>query len=265
MTTTIPETIYLYFHGLPGFTGEIGLFSSELKSKNFIAINRLKLQSTCDSYDDYLIKQAEQIKQDWPTQNIHLVGFSLGTMTCLRLAKTLEDKVTGLDLTSVAAPLELGDFLAHMVGRPVFDAAKSSKFKFNIFCMFQAVMVRTAPNLFFKMLFSSANGEDKPLAAMDSFKSTIALGLRHSLLQYLLAYKREVHAYVNPWADKIEGLDVNITFWHGVEDNWSPIEMANFLVKNIGKKCNIVTLEGKSHYSTLQTALEEIEKSSQKI
>lgn len=55
MTTTIPETIYLYFYGLPGFTEEIGMFSSELKSKKLIAIDRLKLQSTCDSYDDYLI------------------------------------------------------------------------------------------------------------------------------------------------------------------------------------------------------------------
>lgn len=259
MTTPTPETIYLYFHGLPGFADEIGVFNSQAKSRNLIAIDRLKLQSTCDSYEDYLIKQAEQIKQDWPTQNIHLIGFSLGTMTCLRLAKILEDKVTGLDLISVAAPLELGNFLPHMAGRPVFDAAKSSRFKFNILCMFQAIIVRAAPNLFFKMLFSSANGEDKPLVAKDSFRATIALGLRHSLLQYLPAYKREVHAYVSPWAEKIEGLEVKITFWHGAKDNWSPLEMANILAKKLGEKCNIVTLESKSHYSTLETALEEIE------
>lgn len=71
-------------------------------------------------------------------------------MTCLRLAKILGDKVMGLDLISVAAPFELGDFLPHMAGRPVFDAAESSKFKFNILCMFQAIMVRAAPNLFSK-------------------------------------------------------------------------------------------------------------------
>lgn len=56
------------------------------------------------------------------------------------------------------------------------------------------------------MLFSNANGEDKPLADKVAFKSTFAQGLRHSLLQYLPAYKREVHAYVSPWADKIEAL-----------------------------------------------------------
>lgn len=259
MTISSVQKIYLYFHGLPGFADEISLFSSPLNSKKLISIDRLKLQSTCQSYEDYLIKQAEQIRQDWPTQNIHLVGFSLGTMTCLRLVKILGDKVSGLDLISVAAPLELGDFLPHMAGQPVFDAAKSSKFKFNLLCMFQAISVRLVPNLFFKMLFSSANGEDKPLAAKESFKSTIAQGLRHSLLQYLPAYKTEVYAYVNPWAHLIEGLDLKITFWHGTKDNWSPIEMANILTKKLGEKCNIIRLEGKSHYSTLQTALDRIE------
>ena len=53
-----------------------------------------------------------------PDGSVHLVGFSIGAMVALRLAASRPDKVGKVTLISPAAPLNLGDFLPAMAGKP---------------------------------------------------------------------------------------------------------------------------------------------------
>lgn len=70
-----------------------------------------------------LLSLAERLNNDGE-DDTHLIGFSLGAMTATRLAVLLGERVVRVDCTSGAAPLDLGNFLSHMAGKPVFTFAK---------------------------------------------------------------------------------------------------------------------------------------------
>lgn len=48
---------------------------------------------------------------------VHLVGFSIGTMVAIKLAAMRPENVSQLSLISAAAPLSLGNFLPKMAGK----------------------------------------------------------------------------------------------------------------------------------------------------
>lgn len=242
--------VILYCHGLPGGAQELAIVGDDLP---IIALDRF---SNGDTYQAQMDTLADQVRQTYVGQEIHLIGFSLGAMSALEIASRLTDQVSHVHLISAAAPLELGNFLPDMAGKPVFETALRSKFQFAILCAGQTIFARLAPNAFFNALFSSATGPDKLLRDDPEFKTIISTLIATCLRQNLTSYKQEVHAYVTPWASVLETIQVDVTLWHGTADNWSPPEMALALADRLNAKSEI--FDGLSHYSTLQKALPKI-------
>lgn len=242
--------VMLYCHGLPGGAQELAIVGHDLP---IIALDRF---SNGDTYQARLDALADQIRQTYAGQKIHLIGFSLGAMSALELASRLADQVSHVHLISAAAPLELGNFLPDMAGKPVFETASRSKFQFAMLCAGQSIFARFAPDAFFNALFSTAAGPDKLLRDDPKFRAIISKTIATCLRQNLADYKQEVHAYVTPWAGRLETIQTNVTLWHGTADNWSPPEMALALADKLNAKTEI--FDGLSHYSTLQKALPEI-------
>ncbi len=247
----LQNTVILYFHGSPGGPDELAALSLP-KNLQIVPIDRLSFGV---SYDDMLSNVRADILKRFPDKNLHLIGFSMGAMAVLQLGNVLGDKVMRIDLVSAATPLELGHFLAKMAGRPVFDAAMRGGVRFSALCKFQAILLRFAPALFFKMLFASAAGEDRILAADPTFKRQILKSYTTCLTDHPKAYADEIRAYVQPWAKELNGIDAPIHLWNGGADNWTPIEMAYALRDQLGPKTQLTEFARLSHYSTLAKAL----------
>lgn len=242
--------VILYCHGLPGGAQELAIVGDDLP---IIALDRF---AGGDTYQARLDALADHIRQTYAGREIHLLGFSLGAMSALEIASRLTDHVSHVHLISAAAPLELGNFLPDMAGKPVFETALRSKFQFAMLCAGQTIFARLAPDAFFNALFSSATGPDRLLRDDPKFRTIISKSTAACLRQNLAGYKQEVHAYVAPWANRLDTIQADITLWHGTADNWSPPEMALALADRLNAKTEI--FDGLSHYSTLQKALPKI-------
>ncbi|MGB0797817.1 MAG: alpha/beta fold hydrolase [Planktomarina sp.] len=100
----------LYFHGMPGGETEVSAFGPTAFDRGITAVRRTEILWRTDDFDTYLDQLADWVSQTYPDQRVHLVGFSLGAMTVLRLLNRLGDQVMQVDLISPAAPLEMGNF-----------------------------------------------------------------------------------------------------------------------------------------------------------
>ena len=93
-----PSLPIVYCHGLPGSDAEIEpLISAKAQWPYVLA----PLDFT----------GFEQFVSNNPVRKVHVVGFSLGAMTALKLTALYPDAVERLTLIAPAAPLELGEFL----------------------------------------------------------------------------------------------------------------------------------------------------------
>jgi pimeloyl-ACP methyl ester carboxylesterase len=110
----------------------------------------------------------------------------------------------------------------------------------------------------FRLLFGSAAGADRVLAADPGFRTAIAGVLRASLTEGLDGYMRDVRAYVSPWVDSLADVAVATCIWHGDADNWSPVGMARALADRLPGPVQVEILPGLSHYSCLHQALPAI-------
>jgi pimeloyl-ACP methyl ester carboxylesterase len=244
----------VYFHGIPGSAGEVRLFGADLASQ-LGAVHVVERPAATVAPDSaaYFRQLAQVIQSRFPAAPLRLIGFSLGASAALRTAPHLGSQVAGIDLISAAAPLTLGNYLGGMAGAPVFKLAKSNPTFFRGLARLQSVAARLAPGSLYDALFASAQGEDRALSANLAFKAAMLPILQQSLGPELAAYRSEILAYVQDWEAELGQVTPPVTLYHGRADNWSPVAMAQDLVRRLPNVAAVHLLEDLSHYSTLRS------------
>jgi len=236
------ESNIYYCHGIPGSSAEIdSLTTHDCIRPNILKPLDLKGFSDATSKND--------------REQVHVVGFSLGAMTALKIASKYPERVSKLILIAPAAPLELGEYLPKMAGRIVFENALRGGLYFSALTTAQRIGVLLAPNIVLRAMFSGSPTPDAQLLANLAFRKSLVSGLRSSFGPQRQLYSTAVNEYVKPWAHILKEVGCPVTIYHGVDDNWTPIEMSYALKKSIGSRVNIIVFEGLGHYSTLQKAL----------
>lgn len=247
--------LIVYLHGVPGTSAELALWDGIAKlGPTVFAPDRHAIDPRLDA-DAMFDLLAREIATRADTRPIHLIGFSLGAFAALQIASRLRARIARLDLISAAAPLALGDFLPSMAGRQVFGMARVGGWKFQAAVRVQAALGRRAPSLMTAMLFASAVPADNRLFAQNGVKARYRQMLRASFTDGGSSYRREICAYVQPWAHSLAHVTAPAVLWHGSADNWTPIGMAEALVAVLPVPSRIERLEGQSHYSAMAAAL----------
>jgi pimeloyl-ACP methyl ester carboxylesterase len=188
-------------------------------------------------------------------EGIHIIGFSLGAMTAIKVAAQRPNSVTKMTLIAPAAPLELGNFLPHMAGGPVFKMAMRGDFLFKVFTSLQRLGVAAAHNKILQIMFDGSPQADLALLSDPGFRAELLTGLKESLGPFNRSYRAAVRAYVEPWAHYIQNIKCPVTIHHGKDDNWAPIEMSFAIEKVIASDVDIITYDGLGHYAVLHRAL----------
>jgi pimeloyl-ACP methyl ester carboxylesterase len=250
---TAPPPTSVYFHGLPGTTEE--LQSLGIGSDKVIAIDRNGIAAGLGD-SAYFATLAQRIAQHGP--RLHLIGFSLGAAAALQVAAELPNAVMKIDLIAPAAPPELGDFLDHAAGGPIFRMAAQRPKLFRLTVCLQSFLARHAPMLLMRALFAGSAGADRALAKDPAFRRAIADILRTGLGAQSASYAREITAYVTPWADILPQVAAPVTIWQGDADTWSPPAMAHALAGSLPNRAALHLLPGLSHYSALKAAMPQI-------
>jgi pimeloyl-ACP methyl ester carboxylesterase len=242
----------LYCHGLPGSPAELaGLDLGD--RRNIIALDRLSFGAA--THEAAVLGAFDATA---PSEPVTLVGFSLGAMSALQIAAQRRARVRNLILISPAAPLELGDFLPAMAGRPVFETAQRGGLALRALTAIQAALMLVQPQLLLETMFKGAPESDQRLARNPRFITAISDGLRQCFGPRQGAYRRELLAYVKPWAHALGAVACEVTIWQGDEDNWAPPAMATALSAALKQPARINTCEGLGHYSTLHAAITDI-------
>lgn len=243
----------LYFHGLPGSTAELAPLASADQLRRVTSVDRLAMRRA--SYTESVIEAFDSLGIGAP---VDVAGFSLGAMAALHVAALRPDKVRRLVLISPAAPLELGDFLPHMTGKPVFDAARRGPLNLRILCAAQRIAVSFAPNLILKTMFANGSDAEHRMLEAPTFRAMLTEGMRQCLGPHQQAYRAELRAYVRPWSDILARVSCDAEIWQGDEDTWTPMAMAQALQSHLGR-ATLKVCRGLGHYSTLREALAQRE------
>ena len=249
----------IYFHGAPGAPEEGEVFDLYAKEHglSLICFDRFSCDAslTGAAYYQFL---AQQISKQAAGKQVDVISFSIGAFIAIQTCRYLGNSVRNLHLISAAAPLDAGNFLGTMVGKQVFQLAKTIPMLFILLSYWQGLLAWLFPNALFRLLFASAAGGDKALSIDHEFESSITKVLRSCFAGRIQGYVRDVRAYVQPWKDTLSGINVNTHIWHGADDNWSPVAMAEFLQSAIPGCTSTEIFSGLSHYSCLYRAASEI-------
>lgn len=245
----------VYFHGTPGAPEECAIFDQYGKENNltFISYERFSIDPKLEgaAYYQYL---ADEIADKTAGKPVDLIGFSMGGFIALQVCRLMGSGVRSLHLVSAAAPLEAGNFIDMAAGKSVFRLAQKHPFAFQLLVRLQSLIALVCPGLAFRMMFAGAAGEDKVLAAGGEFKTVISNILKSCFSRHAAGYARDVRAYVQPWKDTLAGIGIKTHIWHGAEDNWSPVAMAEYLASAIPGCASSEIFSGLSHYSCLYQA-----------
>jgi pimeloyl-ACP methyl ester carboxylesterase len=245
----------VYFHGVPGSPYESAVFDTPAREKGLriLCFDRFAIDhSITDS--DYYRQIAQAISGTVQGARVDFIGFSLGTHAALEVSTLMPRQVRSLHLVSAAAPLDGGDFLDQMAGKAVFSLAKRSPGLFQWLVKWQALLAKRAPQMLFRMLFASAQGQDRELVKSPEFRALICRVLQQCFAQGTSGYTRDIQRYLQPWSDKVFASEVNICLWHGSADNWSPFAMSAYLAERLPSNAGVERMEGLSHYSCLYAA-----------
>ncbi len=249
----------IYFHGAPGAPEECAIFDLYAKEQGltFICFDRFSgdYSTAGEAYYQFL---AQEISKQAAGKEVDVIGFSIGAFIALQTCRYLGNEVRSLHLISAAAPLDAGGFLETMAGKRVFQLAKTAPTLFVLLSYWQGLLALLFPNTLFRLLFVGAAGDDKALSVDRAFQSGITQVLRACFIGRVQGYVRDIRAYVRPWKDTLSDIGVNTHIWHGAEDNWSPVAMAEYLALTIPGCTSTEIFNDLSHYSCLYRAAPEI-------
>jgi len=250
----------IYFHGVPGAPEECAMFDHYGKEHGlrFICFDRFAIDASIAGEAYYQFLAAAILKQA-AGEKVDVIGFSIGAFIALQTCRYLPDRVRSLHLVSAAAPLEAGDFLNAMAGKQVFQLAKAFPVLFVLLSYWQSLLALLSPTALFRLLFANVAGDDKALAVDIEFQSGIINVLKSCFIGRIRGYVRDVRSYVRPWKTTLSEITtVNTHIWHGAEDNWSPVAMAEYLQSAIPGCTSTQIFKDLSHYSCLYRAAPEI-------
>lgn len=242
----------IYCHGLPGSPTELQPLAPAARLNGVTSLDRLAWPSA--SYAEGVLAAFDAIDTPAP---VDVAGFSLGAMAALHIAAHRPTRVRELILISPAAPLELGDFLPAMAGRPVFDAARRGEFALRLLSAAQGALASLAPRFMLNTMFASSTAAEQRLLQGRDFRAMVIGGLRDCLGPRQRAYRAELAAYVQPWAHILDLVSCPSEIWQGDEDAWTPPIMAEALQARLGPQASLRMLKGLGHYTTLKTVLAE--------
>lgn len=242
----------IYCHGLPGSPEELSAF--EAPRAHVQGLDRLAL--CVHDYETDLLSAVDALSIEAP---VTLAGFSLGAMSAAYIAAKRSHLVDKLILIAPAAPLELGDFLSDMAGRPVFEAAQKGSATLRAFTAVQACLVAIAPQLALRTMFRRSPEKDTRLLTSRRFACVVTAGMRTCLGRRQAAYRRELLAYVRPWAEVLSEIRCSTEIWSGAADDWAPPAMAQAFKDRLGDLATLNVCAGLGHYTTLQAALPRLQ------
>ncbi len=256
---TIDGQLVVYFHGTPGAPEECAVFDQYGKENNltFISYDRFAIDPTLED-TAYYQQLADEIADKAAGRAVDLVGFSIGGFIALQVCRLMENSVRSLHLISAAAPLEAGNFIDMAAGKDVFRLAQTHPSVFQLLARLQGLIAAAFPSRVFRMMFADAAGEDRALAANREFQIVITGVLKSCFNRHAQGYVRDIQAYVQPWNNTLSGIGVNTHIWHGAEDNWSPVSMADYLASAIPGCISTEIFSALSHYPCLYRAMPEI-------
>jgi pimeloyl-ACP methyl ester carboxylesterase len=249
---TPPATIYL--HGLPGAPGELALIGLP----SWYAPDRIAIVPGGDA-EAMLDALSADLTAQFGQRKLHLIGFSLGAFVAIALTVRIGDRVTRLDLVSGAAPLESGNYISTMAGGSIFDMARAHPRRFQLLVAIQAIAVAFVPSLLHRMMFGTATGRERALAATPAVRRVLIDALKSTFRNGGAGYAREIKAYVAPWQSLLGRVHCPTVIWHGTDDRWAPFAMASALQSASGMDhSRLEPLDGHGHYSTLAEAARRI-------
>lgn len=245
----------VYFHGVPGSPSEASVFDAPARKQGLriLCFDRFAIDHAITGAD-YYRQIAQAISETVQGARVDFIGFSLGTHTVLEVADLMPNQVRSLHLVSAAAPLDGGDFLDQMAGKAVFSLAKRNAGLFQWLVKWQTLLAKRAPQLLFRMLFASAQGQDRELVKSPEFKALICQVLQQCFAQGSPSYTRDIQQYLQPWSAGVFASEANACLWHGTADNWSPFGMSAYLAERVPGNAHVERMEGLSHYSCLYAA-----------
>lgn len=182
---------------------------------------------------------------------VTLIGFSIGAMVAIKVATRCPDAIRSIVLLSPAAPLQLGNYLDRMAGRPVFELARKGPSALRLLVFAQRLAVRVAPAALLKQLFRDVSAKERDLLKDPMFRKGLIHGLASSLGAGQEGYIALLRLYVADWQSELDTLSAPVEIWHGDEDRWAPVDMAHDLAARIGPDTVVRILRGRGHYSTL--------------
>lgn len=143
----------VYFHGAPGAPEECRVFDLDGKKHGLtlICFDRFAVDPALKG-EAYYKLLAEEIARKAGGKQVDVIGFSIGAFVALQTCRYFKG-VRSLHLVSAAAPLEAGDFLDGMAGKPVFQLAKTFPALILLLSYWQGLLARFFPNALFRMLF----------------------------------------------------------------------------------------------------------------
>ncbi|MBD9363059.1 alpha/beta fold hydrolase [Methylomonas fluvii] len=252
----------IYFHGTPGSPDECEIFDRYGKKhqQTIICYDRSTIAPGLQGHAYYQCI-ADEIAKKVGDKPVDFIGFSIGACIALQVCRAMNGKVRSLHLVSAAAPLDAGDFIDAAAGKAVFRLAQNRPSAFLRLARVQGWLANRFPGLLLRMLFASAAGEDRALLADQGFRTTMIKTLKTCFKRDALGYARDLVAYVQPWKAALAEISVDTQIWHGAEDNWSPLAMADFLASALPGCSKITVVDGLSHYSCLYRAAPEIYRS----
>lgn len=248
----LKPTLY-FFHGLPGSPRDAQLLCESVRKKYDIrAIDFLA------GYEknglDGILRLIDEDHGDDLSDPIHIAGFSLGAMVAMHVAAARPSQTAKLTLISPAAPLELGDFLPQMAGKPIFVLARRNPKLLAVVTRIQAALLQVAPKFLVRQLFSRVGLCEQALIADPEFQQVVECGMKRSFYEFPRAYRSLLQTYVEAWSNVVEELICETEIWHGEKDSWSPIGMSHALHTLMQGRPKLQILSETEHYSTLAAA-----------
>ena len=249
----------VYFHGVPGSPSEASVFDAPAREQGLriLCFDRFAIDHAITDAD-YYRQIAQAVSETVQGARVDFIGFSLGTHAALEVAALMPRQVRSLHLVSAAAPLDGGDLLDQMAGKTVFSLAQRSPGLFQWLVRWQALLAKRAPQLLFRMLFASAQGQDRELVKSTEFRALICQVLQQCFAQGSSGYTRDIQQYLQPWSAGAFASAANACLWHGTQDNWSPFGMSAYLAERLPNNARVERMEGLSHYSCLYAAAPRI-------
>lgn len=249
----------VYFHGVPGSPYESSVFDAPARAHNLriLCFDRFAIVPSITD-DDYFRHIAQSINKTVHGAPIDVIGFSLGTHVALEVSALMQNQVRSLHLVSATAPLDGGAFLDEMAGKAVFSMAKRNPGLFHWLVKWQTFLAKRAPQILFRMLFASAQGQDRELVKSPEFKALICRALQQCFAHGSSGYTRDIRQYLQPWSASVFTSGANVCLWHGTADNWSPFGMSEHLARRIPGNTSVERMEGLAHYSCLYVAAPRI-------